>query len=189
MPNLVILFGPPAVGKAAIGHELALMTGYRFFYNHLTADPAAALFGWGGERFGRMVSSIRETLLKEAAADSSIPGVVFTYVWDLGNQDETATLERYASLFEGHGGKACFVELTADLDTRIEREGTEFRVALKPSQRDVAAARERQVEMASRYRMNTDGKLPINYRHLTLNTETYEPKDAARAIFKAFALE
>lgn len=189
MPNLVVLFGPPAVGKAAIGHELAALTGYRFFHNHLTADPAAALFGWGGEQFGRMVHAIREVLLKEAAADASIPGVIFTYVWDLDSQDEASTMSRYAGLFEGHGGTASFVELTAGLATRIGREGSEFRVQLKPAQRDVAAARARQVETAAQYRMNTDGKLPIEYPHLTLNTEDYEPRAAANVIIDALALE
>lgn len=74
MPNLVILFGPPASGKAAIGNELAALTGYRFFHNHLTADPAAALFGWGTERFSAMVDATRELLFREAARDSTIPG-------------------------------------------------------------------------------------------------------------------
>ena len=188
MPNLVVIFGPPAVGKAAIGHELAALTGYRYFHNHLTADPAAALFGWGGERFGRMVDAIRTILLDEAAADVSIPGVIFTYVWDLDDEGEAATMARYAALFECHGGQASFVELTASLGARIDREGSAFRVGLKPAQRDVAAAKARQVAMAARYRMNSDGPLPIAHRHFSLNTEDYEPEAAAKAIFKALKL-
>jgi hypothetical protein len=189
MPDLIVLFGPPAVGKAAIGHELALLTGYRFFHNHLTADPVAALFGWGGTRFGRMVDTIRDVLLTEAAADTSIPGVIFTYVWDLDSQDETRTMQKYATLFERHGGKTIFVELTASLETRMGREGSEFRVGLKPAQRDASAARTRQVEMARQYRMNTMGSLPIQYPHITLNTEDHEPKSAAAVIYKALGLE
>lgn len=188
MPNLVVLFGPPAVGKAAIGHELSLLTGYRFFHNHLTADPAAALFGWGGDQFGRMVHAIREILLKEAAADAAIPGVIFTYVWDLDSEDECSTMETYANLFEAHGGKVSFVELTASLQRRIEREGTEFRLSLKPSHRDVEAAKARQVEMDARYRMNTHGKLPIRRNHIALDTEHCEPKAAAESIYKSLRL-
>ena len=188
MPNLVVIFGPPAVGKAAIGHELAALTGYRIFHNHLTADPAAALFGWGGAQFGRMVDTIRDVLLEEAAADVSIPGVIFTYVWDLCSEGESATMARYAALFERHGGKASFVELTASLGARIGREGLAFRAGLKPAQRDVAAAKTRQVDMVARYRMNSDGQLPIAYRHFTLSTEDDEPKAAAGVIFKALKL-
>jgi hypothetical protein len=89
MPNLLVIFGPPASGKAAVGHELARLTGYRFFHNHLTADPAAALFGWGGERFGRMVDTLRDVLFREAASDPSIAGVIFTFVWGLNLPDDT----------------------------------------------------------------------------------------------------
>ena len=81
-----------------------------------------------------------------------------------------------------------FVELTASLETRIEREGTDFRVGLKPAQRDVVAARTRQVEMAGKYRMNTEGKLPIKQPHFTLNTENYEPRVAAATIYSALSL-
>jgi deoxyadenosine/deoxycytidine kinase len=44
MPDLIVIFGPPAAGKAAIGHLLAERLGYRFFHNHLTADPVVPHF-------------------------------------------------------------------------------------------------------------------------------------------------
>ena len=188
MPNLVVLFGPPACGKAAVGHELSQLTGYRFFHNHLTADPAAALFGWGSERFGRMVNSIRELLLAEAAADATIPGVIFTYVWALNHPDEAVTMNTYASLFEATGGKAYFVELRASLETRIEREGTPFRTSLKPSQRNVEAAKTRQVELAARYRMNTESDFALQYPHLVIDTELQSPIAAAGTISNFFSL-
>ena len=188
MPNLIVLFGPPASGKAAIGHELSLLTGYRFFHNHLTADPAAALFGWGSERFGRMVNAVRETLLAEAAGDPTIPGVIFTYVWALEDPDEAATMQRYATLFEEAGGRAYFAELRASLETRIDREGTPFRISLKPAQRDVGAARARQVEIAAKYRMNSDGELPLSYPHFIIETERHSPLAAAEAIRRSFSL-
>jgi hypothetical protein len=67
MPNLVVIFGPPASGKATIGHILAQQLGYKFFHNHLTANPVAALFGWATPRFGRVVDRVRELLFREAA--------------------------------------------------------------------------------------------------------------------------
>jgi hypothetical protein len=51
MTDLIVIIGPPAAGKAAVGHELAKVTGFRFFHNHMTAEPVAALFGWGTDRF------------------------------------------------------------------------------------------------------------------------------------------
>ena len=188
MPNLVVLFGPPASGKAAIGHELARLTGYRFFHNHLTADPSAALFGWGTERFRSVVNSVRQLLLTEAASDPSIPGVIFTYVWALDDPNEAETMEQYARLFEAEGGRSYFVELLARLETRTEREGTPFRMALKPAQRDVEAARARQVEVEGRYRMNTNGKFPLGYPHVIIDTEQHRPEAAARVVQELLGL-
>ena len=106
MPNLVIIFGPPAAGKAAVGAELAALTGYRFFHNHLTADPAAALFGWGGERFARSVDAIRDVLLREAASDTSISGVIFTFVWGIGLPVDAALMKKISGLFADGGGSS-----------------------------------------------------------------------------------
>ena len=188
MPNLIVIFGPPACGKAAVGHELAVLTGYRFFHNHLTADPAAALFGWGGEKFGRVADALRDLLFREAARDASIPGVIFTFVWALDLPEDTASMARYASHFGSAGGQVFFVELQASLQTRINRAGTPFRVALKPAQRDVEAARARQLAFDAKFRMNTDGGLPLDWPHLVLDTENLGPTDAARRIAEAFLL-
>lgn len=188
MPNLVVLFGAPASGKAAIGQELAYLTGYRFFHNHLTADPAAALFGWGDERFGRMVGALREILFREALSDPSVNGVIFTYAWGLNLPEDTAFIEKIAGWFSAAGGNVFFVELQATLQARIAREGTPFRVGLKPELRDAEAARARQRESESKYKMNTDGELPLPYPHVVINTEVKVPKEAATEIVHNFRL-
>jgi cytidylate kinase len=182
MPNLVVIFGPPASGKAAVGDALSSITGYRFFHNHLTTDAAAAIFGWDNERFPRVVLELRELLFREAAADPSIPGVIFTFVWGLNVAEDHQLMERVTSLFAGAGGQVLFVELLASLEARLAREGTPFRVGLKPAHRDVEAARARQVETAARYRMNTGGKLPLDYPHLIVDTEALAPEEAAAFI-------
>ena len=56
MADLIIITGPPAARKAAVGHELATLTGFRFFHNHMTAEPVATLFGWGTDLFGEVVA-------------------------------------------------------------------------------------------------------------------------------------
>ncbi len=150
MPHLIVLFGPPAAGKAAIGHLLAERLGYRFFHNHLTADPAAALFGWNTPTFGEAVDEVRDLLFRKAAADATISGVVFTFVWGIDLPEDKALMEKVAGLFSAGGGQVFFVELLASLEARIAREGTPFRVRLKPNQGDVAAARARQLKCLER---------------------------------------
>ncbi|HEY5442147.1 MAG TPA: hypothetical protein VIJ68_01265 [Candidatus Saccharimonadales bacterium] len=42
--KLIIIYGPPAAGKHTVGQKLSELTGYKFFYNHLTVDVVRALF-------------------------------------------------------------------------------------------------------------------------------------------------
>jgi hypothetical protein len=182
MQRLIVLFGPPASGKAAVGHELAGLTGYRFFHNHLTADPVAALFGWGTPTFSAVLKDVRDVLFRHALADESIPGIVFTLVWAVDRPEQTASVEALIALFEAHGWAVDLVELLASLDTRIAREGTPFRTRFKPNLGDVEAARQRQRDGASIYRMNTGGTLPIARAHVVIDTETCEPAQAAAEI-------
>jgi len=188
MPNFVILFGPPAAGKARVGHELAQRAGYRFFHNHLTADPVAALFGYGTPQFGRLTDAVRDLLLAEAAKDPAIPGIVFTFVWALDLEEDCAFVERTARRFTESGWGVCFVELQASLQARIAREGSPFRTSLKPALRDVEAARARQRTMDARYRMHTvEGELH-SWPLLRIDTEQLAPEAAAQKIQQHFRL-
>jgi hypothetical protein len=188
MQRLLVLFGPPASGKAAIGHELAGLLGYRFFHNHLTADPVAALFGWGTPKFGAVLEEVRDVLFRRALADESIAGIVFTLVWALDRAEQTASVEALISLFESQGWQVDLVELLASLDTRIAREGTPLRTRFKPNLGDVEAARQRQRDAATTYRMNSDGPLPIARPHVVIDTETCEPAQAAAQIRRQLGL-
>ena len=38
MPKFILIIGPQAVGKMTVGQELAKMTGYKLFYNHMTIE-------------------------------------------------------------------------------------------------------------------------------------------------------
>ena len=37
--TLVIIFGPPAVGKMTVGSKLSKLTGLKLFHNHMTIEP------------------------------------------------------------------------------------------------------------------------------------------------------
>jgi len=188
MQRLIVLFGPPASGKAAVGHELAGLLGYRFFHNHLTAEPVAALFGWGTPKFGAVLEAVRDVLFRHALADASIPGIVFTLVWALDRPEQTAQVQALIALFESHGWAVDLVELVASLDTRIAREGTPFRVKFKPSLGDVEAARQRQRDSAAIHQMNSGGTLPIARSHVVIDTEACDPPQAARQIRASLGL-
>ncbi len=78
--TLLFVVGPPAVGKMAVGHEIAVSTGLRLFHNHMAIEPVLRFFEPGTPPFGRLVDGFRTALVEEVAA-SDLPGLVFTYVW------------------------------------------------------------------------------------------------------------
>ena len=89
MPDLVVIVGPPASGKAAIGLALSELTGFRFFHNHMTAEPVAALFGWGTPAYGKVLADLRMSLLKQAIEQAGMPSIVFTFVWAFNLEEDS----------------------------------------------------------------------------------------------------
>jgi hypothetical protein len=73
LPALLVITGPPAVGKMTVGLEVAKLTGFRVFHNHLTIDPVLRFFAFGTPPFDRLVGAWRQQLLAEVAA-SDLPG-------------------------------------------------------------------------------------------------------------------
>lgn len=151
--HLVVLFGPPAVGKMTVGHELCRLTGYRLFHNHLTIEPFLGIFEFGSPSFGRLSSEFRWRVIEEAIA-SDLPGLVFTFVWGLELEEDRDLVQGYVDLVEEAGGRVSFVELAAPLAIRQERNNSEFRLAEKKSKRDRAFNDANLVELET-YVMNT----------------------------------
>src|ERR671916_1288432 len=102
--KLVIIFGPPAVGKMTVGRELARLTGLKLFHNHMTIELALNFFDFGQPAFHRLVSDFRRRVFEEVAA-SDLPGLIFTYVWAFDDPGDAASVEEYADIFRRRGGR------------------------------------------------------------------------------------
>lgn len=156
--TLVLIVGPPAVGKMTVGHELALRTGLRLFHNHHTIDLALRFFPYGSPPFRRLVDEFRRRIFEEVAA-SDLPGLIFTYVWAFDQPDDAAVVESYAGIFRSRGARVVFVELETTQAERLRRNETAFRLEEKPSKRDIEQSRRRLLEADSQYRLNSGGAL------------------------------
>ncbi|NUR06607.1 MAG: hypothetical protein HOQ22_18265 [Nocardioidaceae bacterium] len=133
--HLVVVFGPPAVGKMTVGHEICARTGYKLFHNHMTIEPFLGIFEFGSPSFLRLSGELRRRVVQEAVA-ADLPGLVFTFVWGLELEEDRDFVQRFVDVVEEGGGKVSFVELAAPLPTRLDRNNTEFRLAEKKSKRD-----------------------------------------------------
>ena len=182
--HLVLLIGPQAVGKLAVGREIAARTPYRLLHNHATIEPLLEVFDWGTPAFETLKEEFRRRILEEALA-SGLPGLVLTYVWGLDVPEDVAYVARLVEPVLAAGGRVDVVELYADEATRLAREGTPLRLEVKASKRDVAWAREHLVAWGRRHRLSTapDLPLPLDLPHLRIdNTRLSAPEVAAEVI-------
>lgn len=128
----MFVYGPHAVGKLTIAAEIARLTGFKLFHNHLTVTPVEALFDEGPVR-AEMKQHMRIKLL-EAAAREGVRAV-FTFAYS-GSADD-AFVSRVVDAFERHGGPVDFVQLHAPKAELRRRIGADSRRALgKMSQLD-----------------------------------------------------
>src|ERR1051325_10794243 len=96
--KLVMIFGPPAVGKMTVGHELAKLTGLRLFHNHMTIELVLNFFTWSDPAFWKIVGDFRWRIFEEVAA-SNLPGMIFTYVWALNDPKDKEYVDRACEIF------------------------------------------------------------------------------------------
>ena len=79
--TLLFVWGPPAVGKMAVGRAIAESSDFRLFHNHATIEPLLDVFDYGTPAFLRLNGEMRHRILEEAAAADV--NLVQTYAWAL----------------------------------------------------------------------------------------------------------
>lgn len=185
--HLVIVFGPPASGKMTVGQELARLTGYRLFHNHMSIEPVLDVFDWGTPSFHRIVDGLRRQVIEEAAV-AGLPGLIFTYVWPMDVAEDAAEVAQLVEPVRAAGGRVDFVELAVDLDTCLSREGTENRLRHKRYKADVDWAVEHNREMHAGHVFNTDGTFPLDYPHLVVDNNGSTAAETAQRVVSHLGL-
>ncbi len=169
--KLVFLHGPPAAGKLTIARELAALTGWRLFHNHLTVNLALAIYDFGTPGFVALREQIWFTVFRRALADR-LPVLIFTF-----NPEDSVPQRFIDELFAevaAAGGEVIPIELTAS-EPEIER-------------RIVAASRHREgklVDLALYQKLRAAGTFTtpiIPGTRLRIDTATVAPVEAAKRI-------
>lgn len=165
--KLVILYGPPAVGKLTVATELAHLTGFKLFHNHLTADAVMSLFPHGSAPYKRLIKDIRIRML-EAAVLENLPGVILTLAFNPANP----LVLSYLAAVENLGGEIYLVRLYCDEATLRKRVVEDSRKA-HGKITDVAKLEQKLLEMNDAFALIPD------WESLELSTNKLSPKESA----------
>jgi hypothetical protein len=174
--KLLILFGPPSVGKATVGKLVESKTNFKLFHNHMVMDGVMHIFGVGTPSEDRLSKLIRTQIIQEAA-DTGLD-LIFTYVWNFARGKGKANIDTYKQIYESRGGEVIFVELAAPLDVRVQRASGHDRQQLKAFAPDAHTVA--QLETKHSFKSPSPFYYPEAYKQI--DTTDKSPEEIAREI-------
>jgi hypothetical protein len=126
--KLVFIYGLPATGKLTVAQELACLTGYKLFHNHLVVDLLLSTFEFGSASFVELREEIWLSVFLQAGR-SQLEGLIFTF------NPETTVRETFVdqavdTVVRG-GGQIDFIELVCPLDELRSRLNTPERLQFR----------------------------------------------------------
>ncbi|AZS15016.1 AAA family ATPase [Paenibacillus lutimineralis] len=185
--KLVILFGPQAVGKMTVGHELEKITNLKLFHNHMTIELVTPFFSYGSETGKRLVNLFREEIFEEVSK-SDLPGLIFTYVWAFDLAGDWEYIDRISKKFESRGAEIYYVELEADLEERLERNKTPHRLEHKPTKRNITRSEQDLISTMEKYRLNSHVGEIQKSNYFRINNTNLSANEVAKIIKEKFEL-
>lgn len=117
--KLIFLHGLPGVGKLTVARELAQLTGFPVFHNHLVVDLAGAVFEFGSRPFVELREKVWLAVFSQAVA-AGLDGLIFTFAYD--RTVRGGFVGDVIKIVEGEGGTVLFVGLKCsaeELERRI----------------------------------------------------------------------
>lgn len=181
--KLLLLFGNCAVGKMTVGQELAKITPFRLFHNHMMIEPVLEVFG---EFNTDVIFKLRRTIFEEFAKSDQY-GLIFTFMWAFDHREDWDYIESVKRIFNLADEDIYYVELVAPQEIRLARNSTENRLRNKASKRDLEASNRRLIHDDERYRCESlPGEIPFpNY--LRLDNSEITAEEAAQRIKAHFS--
>jgi len=175
--KLVFIYGPPASGKLTVGTELAKLTGFKLFHNHVSIQFVQSIFEFGTKTFWRLTDKYRMEML-EAAAKEGID-TIFTFVYSKDDEDDQF-VKQVVQHVRSRGGQVLFVRLYCEREELVKR--------VKRSQRK-RMGKVSTVKMLSdlfrKYDLNSE--IPFR-KSLSIDTTKRSPRNVAKLIARQYSL-
>ena len=187
MANLIVVCGPHAVGKMTVAESLRDKLRYNMMMNHDSIELSDRIFGFATPAQKELNEDIRQKVFFLAVKHNV--DMIFTYVCAFDEPEEREYLTELKDLFEQSGGQFYFVELSADIETRLVRNETPHRMERKASKRDVAWSRANLLDGAAKYRRNSaEGEVWFE-NHLKIDNSHLEPDQVADLVIEKYRLK
>lgn len=185
MANLIIC-EPHAVGKMTVAESLRDKIKYNLMVNHDSIEISDRIFGFATPAQKEFNAFFREKAF-ELAVKHNVD-LLFTYVCAFELIEEKEYLTKLADLFQSNGGDFYFVELNADINTRLERNETPHRMERKASKRNIEWSKSNLLSAAEKHRLNSDSDEIWFENHIKIDNTNLEPDKVADMIIKRFNL-
>lgn len=179
--NVLLIFGPPAVGKMTVGQALSEITDFKLLHAHMIIDLVTEFFPYASDAFVRLYTVIQRRIMEEMA--SAGENLILTFIWNFDDPVNRNQVDAVQDRIHRGGGELFYVELQASLETRVARTRTENRMRNKNTE---WATREYLSEWEAQHQTASRGEFPYPERHIALDIETLPPMEAARQIKDRF---
>ena len=187
--DFILIVGPPAVGKMTIGKTIADQMNYVLFHNHLSIELSIQLFDWGTPEFKKINEGIRKLVFETVAQSKDVNGIIFTLVMAFELDDDWNYIKKITKTFDASVWNFQVLELESNLDIRLDRNKTAFRLSQKASKRNLDKSEENLKSMGTKYRLNSNEQDPINqYKWLKINNTNLSPEEVANLTIEKFSL-
>lgn len=186
MANLIIVCGPQAVGKMVVAESLRDKLKYNLMINHDSIEVSDRIFGFATPAQKEFNRFFREKAF-ELAIKHNVD-LIFTYVCAFEMQEERDYLTGLHDLFVNNGGGFYFVELSADLEARLSRNETPYRLERKASKKDLVWSRDNLLRDAENHRLNSEKDEFWFENHLKIDNTNLSPDQVADRVIEAFGL-
>lgn len=186
MANLIVICGPQAVGKMTVAESLRDKLKYNMMMNHDSIEISDRIFGFSTPAQKEFNAAFRENAFAIAAKHSV--DLLFTYVCAFDVPQEREYLTKLADLFVSNGGNFYFVELSADIRTRLERNRTPHRLERKPSKRDVQWSEGNLLRDAQKHQLNSGSDEFWFENHLKIDNTDLDADRVADMVIQTFGL-
>jgi broad-specificity NMP kinase len=174
--KLLLIYGAPAAGKLTVSLEIAQRIGFKVFHNHLSIDCVKPVFEFASKAFWRVVKTIRNETIAEAARAGV--DLIHTFCYEFKEDDEQ--FREVIAAAEDHGGEVHLVLLRCDPDELKRRIGNESRLRIGKLVDPEAVDRSLELH---------DLRSPLPGREtLIIDTTDVRPEETARLIIEHFGL-